>query len=50
MLAEISQTGVVAADDLHIGDYPDSSEYKISEDEAWVNHNGDHDWKIVRVC
>lgn len=45
MLAQIKETGIV--DDPKIGDNYD--DYEVSEDTAWVNHHGAHDWKIEQV-
>jgi hypothetical protein len=47
MLAEIAQTGVADANNLHIGDCYD--DFEIHEDNAWANHHGDNDWKIVEL-
>ena len=47
MLAEIAQTGVADANNLHIGDCYD--DFEIHEYNAWANHHGDNDWKIVEL-
>ena len=47
MLAEIAQTGVADANNLHIGDCYD--DFEIHEDNAWANHHGGNDWKIVEL-
>lgn len=47
MLTEIAQTGVADANNLHIGDCYD--DFEIHEDNAWANHHGDNDWKIVEL-
>ena len=47
MLAFIYKNFINNANNLHIGDCYD--DFEIHEDNAWANHHGDNDWKIVEL-